>query len=102
MKRLAAQDFDETWDPYHTCVGHNPVDLQPFHNLFPAWDYTNSTLSDVDSPAEGAATADQPAGLKQYYSNAELYDLLRPDTEDLPYMYDNFQWPHCSVSRLLF
>lgn len=98
MKRLAAEDFDEQWDPFHTCVGHNPEDLQPFHNLFPSWDSFNATLSDdIPSPAEGAATSGKPAGLKQYYKNKELYDLLRPDTEHLPYMYDNFQWPHCSV-----
>lgn len=101
MKRLAAEDFDEQWDPFHTCVGHNPEDLQPFHNLFPSWDSFNATLSDdIPSPAEGAATSGKPAGLKQYYKNKELYDLLRPDTEHLPYMYDNFQWPHCSVSLL--
>ena len=99
MKRLAAEDFDEQWDPFHTCVGHNPEDLQPFHNLFPSWDAFNSTLSDAESPAEGAATGRKPAGLKQYYKNKELYDLLRPDTEHLPYLYDNFQWPHCSVSQ---
>lgn len=99
MKRLAAEDFDEQWDPFHTCVGHNPEDLQPFHNLFPSWDAFNSTLSGAESPAEGAATSSKPAGLKQYYKNKELYDLLRPDTEHLPYLYDNFQWPHCSVSQ---
>jgi len=26
--------YDETWDPYHTCYGHNPDNLQPFSSLF--------------------------------------------------------------------
>ena len=34
-KRLGnLQNYDETWDPLHTCYGHNPDDVQPFMNLF--------------------------------------------------------------------
>ena len=34
-KRLGnLANYDETWDPYHTCYGHNPRDVQPFMNLF--------------------------------------------------------------------
>ena len=34
-KRLGNQaNYDETWDPYHTCYGHNPTNFQPFKNLF--------------------------------------------------------------------
>lgn len=94
LKRLGATDFDETWDPFHECVGHNPDDLQPFHDLFPDWDAANAT------PVSGktlSRTSDAVSGLKKYYSNADLYELLRPDKTDLPYLYDNFAWPHCSV-----
>lgn len=89
LKRLGSEDFDEVWDPYHECVGHNPDDLQPFHDLFPQWDVQNATLSDDHTP-----------GIKSYYTNGELYDLLRPDENTLPYIYDNFNWPHCSVNVL--
>jgi hypothetical protein len=27
-------NYDETWDPFHTCYGHNPRNVQPFSNLF--------------------------------------------------------------------
>jgi len=72
-KRLANDpDYDETWDPYHTCYGHNPENIQPFKNLF----------GDTDS---------------DYYSNDALYSLLHPASETLPYVYDNFRWPHCEA-----
>jgi|MDSY01.2.fsa_nt_gb hypothetical protein len=73
FKRLGNQkNFDETWDPYHTCYGHNPGDYQPFKNLF-----------DEDD---------------RYYSNAELYQLFNPSGVSIPYMYENFEWPHCEES----
>lgn len=87
LKRLGADDFEEQWEALHQCVGHNPQDLQPFHSMFPEWDAERAEL-------EGA----KPPSIKTYYTNADLYDLLRPDESDLPYMYDNFAWPHCSVS----
>ncbi|CAN0103275.1 unnamed protein product, partial [Pylaiella littoralis] len=86
LKRLASTDFDEQWDPFHTCVGHNPDDLQPFHGLFPDYD-TKKSKENVGAPLDA----------KVYYTNTELYDLLRPDGEDIPYMYNNFAWTHCSV-----
>lgn len=69
--RLSKRVYNETWDPYHTCYGHNPDDLQPFRNLF---DDKN-----------------------EYYTNSELYTLLHPKNIHLPYMYDNFEWPHCEM-----
>ena len=72
FKRLGnMQNYDETWDPYHTCYGHNPTNFQPFKNLFDEND--------------------------RYYTNIELYENLRPNQEALQYMYDNFRWPHCDM-----
>lgn len=82
-KRLAQDpNFNETWDPYHSCYGHNPEDLQPFANLF-------------DLPSHDV-----------FYSNQEIKDLLHPMREELTYMYDDFNWRHCnslgySMSNLL-
>jgi len=67
-KRLGTP-IDETWDPYHTCYGHNPTNFQPFKNIFDSKD--------------------------QYYRNEELYSLLNPAAETLPYIYAHFDWPHC-------
>lgn len=36
---------------------------------------------------------------KKYYTNAEIYHFLAPNGEPIPYVYDNFEWPHCDVSR---
>jgi asparagine synthetase B (glutamine-hydrolysing) len=30
-------------------------------------------------------------------TNNEIYTLLDPKNDDLPYAYDNFEWPHCSM-----
>lgn len=65
--------------------------------MFPAWDAAKAAMSGVDS-LSAHADKNQPAAIKVYYTNGELYDLLRPEETDLPYVYDNFAWPHCSVS----
>ncbi len=31
------------------------------------------------------------------YTNSELYDLLDPARDDLPFVYDNFRMHHCEV-----
>ena len=82
-KRLSEEDlvedstYDETWDPYHDCYGHNPDNIQPFMNLFGE--------SDGDDMKD------------TFYSNTDLYDALHPKNEALPYMYDDFEWPHCEM-----
>lgn len=79
-KRLGNDSsFDESWDAYHTCYGHNPDDLQPFQGLF-GEDYDDDDL-----------------GTARFYSNMQLYNLLHPENEDNPYVYDNFEWPHCNM-----
>ena len=30
------------------------------------------------------------------YTNAQFYEFLHPHNDDLPYVYDNFLWSHCS------
>lgn len=80
--------FNETWISDATCVGHNEDDVQPFHDLF---------LEEQVSDREGEASSEVPA-MKKYYTNGELYGLLHPAKMNLPYVYDNFEWPHCDVS----
>lgn len=66
-------DFDHSWSKDTSeCYGHNPDDLQPFKNLF-------------------------KNDHKNYYTNAELYDLLHPANENLPYVYADFNWDHCTM-----
>ena len=73
FKRLGnKKNFDETWDPYHTCYGHNPLDFQPFKNLFDQND--------------------------RFYNNEQLYELFNPSGNSIPYMYADFQWPHCDAA----
>ena len=77
-------NFDETWRSDIHCYGHNPNDIQPFFNLFKG---VETTKEDVQVP-------------KKYHTNMELKNLFRPDGMTIPYMYDSFEWPHCSVSNL--
>lgn len=107
--------------------GDNPGDIQPFSNLFNSRPTALATAEgatargssgttrtrrtrDGDGRAGGAGSVgtrevgevDVHNGVappKEYYTNAELYQLLRPDGEAIPYAYDNFEWPHCDVSR---
>lgn len=37
----------------------------------------------------------QIKGEKKQMTNAEWMDLIYPTNEDLPYMYDQFNWDHC-------
>lgn len=37
--------------------------------------------------------------MKKYYTNQQLYTMLKPDQMDSPYIYDNFEWTHCDVSQ---
>lgn len=155
------------------CLGHNPTDVQPFHDLFYPSNADESkkqqqqqqrqpsprfNLKDSSSPFSARAASAQearapgsssrsaggagagtgggtrtpgttPGGVgdedrrsdgslknnllrgrggishghavappKTYYTNEELYELLKPRDGVLPYMYDNFDWPHCDVS----
>lgn len=43
--RLGNQDVNETWVADHTCYGHNPDDLQPFHHLFPSGEERKDTVT---------------------------------------------------------
>ncbi|CAN0568497.1 unnamed protein product, partial [Laminaria digitata] len=35
-------------------------------------------------------------GERKKYTNAEWLELIYPTNEDLPYMYDQYQWEHCT------
>lgn len=87
LRRLEASDsFDEEWISDHTCYGHNPEDVQPFHDLF---------LEDDAEPSPDKQSHSEVGKKKTYYTNHELYTMLRPDEMNNPYIYDNFEWTHC-------
>jgi hypothetical protein len=66
--------FDDTWidGDYGTCEGHMLADApsQMFKNL---WD-SNDTV----------------------YTNEDIYYGTFPQNEELPWVYDNFEWEHCN------
>ena len=67
-------NFDDTWVADDSvCYGHNPDDLQP---------WTGELFG-----LEGTTPL----------SNTELYALMSPGTDQMPYVYDNYEWPHCTA-----
>ena len=85
--------YEETWIDDNVCYGHNPTDIQPFHDMFLG--------EEDDSSATDESTVDDRGGIapiKKYYTNEMMYHLLAPDGMNTPYVYDNFEWSHCDVS----
>lgn len=73
--RLAPEftDFNHTWIDDSSCFGRSKHDVLPFTNLFDEGD-------------------------QYYYSNADMYALFDPRNPQLKYVYDNFDWSHCTTS----
>ncbi|CAN0353347.1 unnamed protein product [Ectocarpus sp. 6 AP-2014] len=119
LRRLQDDAFDDTWVPSEfVCFGHNPGDTLPFHDMFASSRGASSSvlkasfLAGVGGTARhggvGSGQGETGIGLrggritggmalspKKYYTNAELYHLLDPNGDEVPYVYDNFEWPHC-------
>ena len=98
LKRLVAKDragYDEAWAPDHACYGHNPDDLQPWRrgSLTPG----AANAKRRDRAAATTPTPTTPTDAAAFYTNAQLYDLFRPDDAFLGYLYDDFHWPHCDL-----
>lgn len=69
-------NFDENWPSYNisaSCIGHGYNDATFLSNLF-------STYNTTD-----------------VYTNSELYALLHPANDSLPYIYDSLRWSHCEA-----
>lgn len=124
LEDVNGQGFDETWRDDHFCYGHNPADVQPFHDLFLGQatgkggdDQQRRTMRDERDAAKESGGEEQAAGAgtsegnsgggsiappKAYYTNQMLYELLKPDGMSIPYIYAHFEWPHCDVSVMYY
>ena len=65
------QHFNWTWVDEHKCEGHDYHDAQPFRNLWGEHD-------------------------EHLYTNQELFANFDPRRPELQYVYDSFEWDHCS------
>merc|ERR1711964_177181 len=84
--------YTEGWDATSTCVGHNPEDIQPFTpTLF------NLDAADADTRFDGDWNPLLDQDSTGVYTNQALYDRLHPANDYMPYVYDNFEWPHCEA-----
>ena len=60
-----------------TCSGHTPSDVLPFSFRLHLGGDKESTIQ---------------------FTNQELYDFIHPYRDELPYMYDHYDWKHCTES----
>ena len=97
-----------------SCYGHGPDDVMSWRNLFDTDNhyYTNREVSRYRDthhvPTVGSMTRHTPALIASAHTythhtatpeltpiNLQLYNYLAPGSEELPYVYDSFSWPHC-------
>ena len=70
-------EFDHTWKDDKSCFGHSYRDELPFRDLFGESDRGEET---------------------PFYDNKALYENCDPKNDELPYVFDNFEWSHCTGS----
>ena len=68
------------------CEGHGENDALPFDSFTTANTATTSTTTTTTTTTGGYLSA---------YTNAEMWSFLDPANEELPYMYETFEWEHC-------
>ena len=73
--------FDNGW-PGDRCAGRSYEDLMPFR-----------ALQDDEAAMDGAGNASDP---DHFYSNRELFKMFSPESSRLQYIYDDFDFSHCS------
>ena len=75
--------WSDTYGPFceytGTCMGHHGFDVTAFANTH------------LD-PTTGVFT-------ESYLTNGELLDAINPDDYRMPYIYENFEWPHCAAEH---
>lgn len=80
-KKLQGMFSDETWPSSgysiygDTCSGHSASDVIPIDNLLVAG---------------------------QDVTNAQLYDLMDPSADAMPFIFDTFEWAHCTTYGIDF
>ncbi len=99
---------NEGWpDDYSTvseCFGHNATDLIPFSFSLidtDADDDDGAVSLMANASANVTLPAPSPAVMMDElnstrYTNQELYDKMGPDSMAMPYVYQDFDWDHCS------
>ena len=112
---LGSNPLDDTWDYFHnddtsdmgallctcmiSCAGSQLCVLIPGR----VCDWTGATPG-VDLPKCSVATCPGheaneliPFGnvASETFTNREFFEFMHPFNEELPYVYDTFQWPHC-------
>lgn len=105
FKRMAGTMMDLTWPDHDfdekivsvysdSCIGHRGSDVFPFGLL--------DNLSSVTIRSGIHYPWDSGSGNHSGLSNREVLEALDPRIDSLPYVYDNFEWPHCEAEGLDF
>merc|ERR1711964_318452 len=94
-------DFDETWGYSHFTAGQTaPSDTGR------VCDWSNVTGSELPHCSIGTCEGHRIDDVLPFvglvsdgdtYTNKEFYTFTHPYNEDLPYVYDSFEWSHCAA-----
>jgi len=79
-----------------TCEGHGEQDALPFDS------FAATSKTRTKTTGKTTTTTTTPSGYASAYTNAQMWAFLSPDNADLPYMYDDFKWPHCDEEGFAF
>ncbi|CAM9923080.1 unnamed protein product [Discosporangium mesarthrocarpum] len=67
------------------------------HKPWDCWGHAESDLLPMGGVQGGGAWGDTDF---EGYTNGELYKLMDPLQSFLPYVYEDFEWPHCQEEGL--
>ncbi|CAB1119544.1 TYR [Ectocarpus sp. CCAP 1310/34] len=98
-------DFDETWGYTHTSVVGETGTVCNWDDVVPGSGDMPTCITGIcggHNEDDLLPFTVKVKGENVQLTNAEWMDLIYPTNEDLPYMYDEFKWDHCSEDGYSF
>merc|ERR1712185_873767 len=88
-KELVMPFRDNSWPENATCITSTENACRGHH----AYDLTFWEATVLD--ANGTY-------VQRHYTNQEIREMIRPTDYRMPYVYSQFQWPHCDAQGYVF
>ncbi|CAN0509830.1 unnamed protein product [Ectocarpus sp. 12 AP-2014] len=98
-------DFDETWGYTHTSVVGETGTVCNWDDVVPGSGDMPTCITGIcggHNEDDLLPFTVKVNGENVQLTNAGWMDLIYPTNEDLPYMYDEFKWDHCSEDGYSF
>ena len=84
--------FNSTWTTHFSTIAPNADDDVVLTTTNKGWGFHDPLFPFGEGLVHGAAP---PKGEKGVYTNAELVELFDPESDLLPYVWDDFGFSHC-------